>query len=145
MGNNVMMPVMRVLALLAAKLSALDGVKAIAWHPARTWNSPTHFCGGVERWIEGGVFPGLGLTALAQSADGGIYSEGLSLFTGQELQLSPDLSPDKTEGAKLALRLIHWLVENGRLDRSEVMTGPDGSPLRLEPSANKSIIQVWRG
>lgn len=145
LGNNVMMPVMRCLALLAAKLSGLPGVRAVAWHPARTWNSPAHFYGGVERWIEGGVFPGLGLTALAQCENGGIRSEGLALFTGQELYLTPPLAQDRAEGAKLALRLIHWLVENGRLERSEIMTAPDGSPLRLEPLENQSIIEVWRG
>lgn len=144
-GSNVMMPVMRCLALLAAKLSTLPHLKAVAWHPARTWNSPEHFCQGVERWIEGGVFPGLGLTALAKSENGGIHSEGLALFTGQELHLSPALVQDQTEAAKLALRLIHWLVENGKLDRSEVMIAPDGSSLRLEPSQDQSIIEVWRG
>lgn len=144
-GSNVMMPVMRCLALLAAKLSGLPDLKAIAWHPARTWNSPTHFCQGVERWIEGGVFPGLGLTALAKAENGGIHSEGLALFTGQELHISPALVQDQAEAAKLALRLIHWLVENGKLTSSESMIGPDGSPLRLEPSENLRIVEVWRG
>jgi hypothetical protein len=99
----------------------------------------------VLRWIEGGVFPGLGLTALAPNPDGGIHSEGLALFTGQELRIEPELMSDKAAGAKIAVRLIDYLVEVGQIGTSQRINGPDGRPLRLEPSANGRFVRVWRG
>lgn len=144
-GGHTMLPVVRSLAWLAATLSEIDGVEAIAWHPARSWCGPDYFRGGVLRWIEGGVFPGLGLTALAVTPDGGMQSEGLSLFAGQDLRIEPELMIDKAEGAKIGVRLIDYMVEAGPIGTSQQVTGPDGQALRLEPSANGRFIRVWRG
>ena len=67
-----MAPVVRALAGLAAQLSALPGVRAVAWQPALTWCAPQPFRDSVTRWLEGGVFPGLSLAALVAMADGGM-------------------------------------------------------------------------
>jgi hypothetical protein len=144
-GGQAMIPVVRSLARLAATLAQIEGVRAVAWHPARSWCGPEHFRQGVLRWVEGGVFPGLGLTALAVNADGGMHSEGLALFTGQELRVEPELMRDKAAGAKMALRLIDYLVDLGRIDAPRRIDGPDGEPLRLEPSANGRFVRAWRG
>lgn len=144
-GGHAMLPVVRSLAGLGATLSAVDGVEAVAWHPARSWCGTGYFRDGVQRWIEGGVFPGLGLTALAATADGGMQSEGLSLFTGQDLRIEPELMLDKAAVAKIGVRLIDYLVEAGPIDGPLRLVGPDGQPLRLEPSANKRFVRVWRG
>jgi hypothetical protein len=143
-GGHTMLPVVRSLAWLAAALAQINGIEAIAWHPARSWCGPGYFRQGVLRWIEGGVFPGLGLTALAPNPDGGIHSEGLALFTGQELRIEPELMSDKAAGAKIAVRLIDYLVEVGQIGTSQRINGPDGRPLRLEPSANGRFVRVWR-
>jgi hypothetical protein len=140
-----MLPVVRSLAWLAARLADLPGIRAVAWHPARCWSAPAHFRDLVLRWTEGGVFPGLGLASLSPMPDGGVQSHGLALFSGQELRLEPELARDRAAGAKIALRLMHWLVEHGRLDAQERLTGPDGQPLRLEPSPNGRFVRVWRG
>lgn len=140
-----MLPVVRSLAWLAARLADLPGVRAVAWHPARCWSAPAHFRDLVLRWSEGGVFPGLGLASLSPMPDGGMQSHGLALFGGQELRLEPQLAQDRAAGAKIALRLMHWLVEHGRLEAEERLTGPDGQPLRLEPSPNGRFVRVWRG
>jgi hypothetical protein len=144
-GGPAMPPVVRSLASLAATISAIDGVEAIAWHPARSWCGPDYFRDGVLRWIEGGVFPGLGLTALAVSPDGGMQSEGLALFAGQDLRIEPELMLDKAAGAKIGVRLIDYLVEAGPIDAPQHLVGPDGQPLRLEPSGNGRFVRVWRG
>jgi hypothetical protein len=144
-SGAAMLPVVRSLAGLAAQLAELPGTVAVAWHPARCWCGAAHFRDSVRRWIEGGVFPGFGLASLAPMPDGGMQSQGLALFTGQELRLEPELATDRTHGAKIALRLMHWLVEHGRLDAEERLAGPDGQPLRLEPSENQRFIRVWRG
>lgn len=141
-GGAAMVPVLRCLAWIGALLAGLPGVKAVAWHPARTWSAPDYFRSGVLRWIEGGVFPGLGLTALVPRPNGGLQSEGLALFIGQELQLAPELVGEGAEGAKIALRLLNWLVENGRLTETGSMMGPGGEILRLEPVEKQRIIKV---
>lgn len=144
-GGEAMRPVVRTLAWLAARLCALPGIRAVAWHPARNWCSPRHYAENVLRWTDGGPFPGFSLAALAPMADGGLQSEGLALFTGQELRIEPELAEDRVEGAKLALRLLHLLVEHGRMDRPETIKGSDFNNLRLEPSGNGRFVRVWRG
>lgn len=143
-GGCQMLPVLRTHALLAARIAALPGVAAVTWHAARSLSAPDFFRAGVERWIEGGAFPGLGLAALAPSEGGGLQSEGLALFTGQELQLDPGLAEDRAEGARTALRLMHWLVENGAVEEAETLTGPSGELLHLEPTANRRLVKVWK-
>ena len=133
-GGHAMLPVVRSLAWLAATLAAIEGVQAVAWHPARSWCGARYFRDGVLRWVEGGVFAGLGLTALALTADGGMQSEGLALFAGQELRIEPELMLDPAEGAKIGVRLIDYLVEGGRLDTTRRVFGPGNQPLRLPPS-----------
>jgi len=140
-----LLPVVRSLASLAASLAALPGTRAVAWHAARSWCAPGHYRDSVLRWIEGGVFPGLGLAALTAMPDGGMQSQGLALFIGQELRLEPELTQDRAAGAKIGLRLMHWLVEHCRLSGVERLTGEDGLPLRLEPSNNGRFVRVWRG
>jgi hypothetical protein len=143
--GRTMLPVVRSLAWLAAQLAAMPGTQAVAWHSARSWSAPGQYRDWVLRWTEGGVFPGLGLAALTPMPDGGMQSQGLALFTGQELRLEPELASDRAAGAKIALRLMHWLVERGRLKAPEQLAGPDGSSLRLEPSDNGRFVRVWRG
>lgn len=143
-AGGAMFPVVRTLAMIAAHLAELDGVDAVAWHPARAVSDAEYFRRGVLRWIEGGAFPGLGLSALVSTPEGGLASEGLSLFTGQELRLAPDIVADRADGAKIALRLLNWLVENGRVTEPLEFTGPSGETLRLEGGSNGTIVDVRR-
>ena len=144
-AGGAMFPVVRTLAMIAANLAQLEGVKAVAWHPARAISEAGYFRTSVLRWIEGGAFPGLGLTALVPTDDGGLESEGLALFTGQELRMRPEVVMDRAEASKIALRLLNWLVEHGRITESFGFTGPSGETLRLEPVDNFGIVEVWRG
>lgn len=144
-AGGAMRPVVRSLAWLAAQLTGLPGVRAVAWHPARSWCAPSHYRDLVLRWTDGGVFPGLGLAAFVPVPDGGLQSQGLALFAGQELRLEPELAEDRTAAVKLGLRLMHWLVEHGPLEDSELLPAPDGVRLRLEPSDNGRFVRVWRG
>lgn len=144
-AGGTMLPVVRGMAWLTARLAQMPFVQAVAWHSARTWCSPRHFSESVIRWAEGGPFPGLGLTALAPTPEGGLQSEGLSLFTGQELRLDPRLVTDRAAGARLALRILHWLVENGRLEQMVTLAGPGGEPLVLDPSTSGRFVTASRG
>ncbi len=144
-GGGTMFPVVRTLAMIAANLAQIDGAEAVAWHPARVVCEADYFRHSVTRWIDGGIFPGLGLTALVPCEDGGLVTEGLSLFTGQELRMRPELVSDNAEASKIALRLLNWLVENGRITESFDFAGPSGETLRLEPVDNFGLVEVWRG
>ena len=143
-GGGAMPPVVRCLALLAAILSDLPGAQAVVWHPARSRSSPDYFRRSVMRWIEGGVFPGLGLTALATLSDGSMQSEGLALFVGRELRVLGGTASNPADTAKLALRLLHWLVENGGLQEALTLTGPSGEALEMRPLADKKLVEVRR-
>ena len=136
------MPVLRTLACVAAALSELDRVEAIGWHAARCWCDPHAFRRAVTRWIEGGAFPGLMLASVTQAPDFGLHSEGLALFTGQELRIEPELTQDMTGATRLALRLFDYLTERGSLAEPEALTGPENSRIRLEPSANGRFVRV---
>ncbi|RJY08386.1 hypothetical protein [Aurantiacibacter aquimixticola] len=144
-GGATMFPVVRSLALLAARLSGLDGVSGVVWHAAGACSAPDIFQRGVVAWVEGGPFPGLGLTSLETDANGGLRSRGLALLTGQELALSADMCADRARAAKIALRLINWVVEHGRIDAQLAFSGPGGEALVLEAVENSTIVRVVQG
>ena len=143
-GGSALLPIVRTLASLGGELARLDGVHAVCWHSSRCWSEPGLYRESVARWLEGGVFPALTLTSLTVTPDGGMHSEGLALFTGQELRLEPELVGDPAEAAKLAVRLLDHLVDRGRVRGRETIAGPDGALLRLEPSANGQFVRVCR-
>ncbi len=140
------MPVIRTLASIVVSLSReFEGLLAVGWKPAMSLIGIEFFRSTVSAWLDGGAFPALGLTALLQAPDGGMHSEGLAFFTGQELRLEPELADDRTQASQLAIRLINQLVLHGRVDREQRLTGPDGHPLVLTPSANRRFVRVRRG
>ena len=141
-GGEAMLPVVRSLLWLAGRLFALPGLAGVGWGPARSLLSPSYFARHVVPWLEGGAFPGLGLTALIGSPDGGLQSDGLAFFIGQELRIEPELAGEGAAGARLALRLIHDLVEAGGPGEAESLTGMQGESLRLEHSRNGRFIRV---
>lgn len=143
-AGRALVPVVRVMAGLAARLAGLSGVAAIAWQPARTWVEPAFFARVVAAWLAGGAFPALGLTALDRTADGGVESTGLAWFTGQEMRLEPLAGEEAAATVKIAMRLIDALVAHGRLAGPQSFAGPDGSLLLAEPDPGGSLVRVWR-
>jgi len=141
-GGEHLLPVVRSQMALAIELCALPGLAAIGWGPALSASSAEHFSSSVARWLEGGVFPGFGLTALREVPGGGLQSTGLAFFTGQELAIPAELARDKPAAARLALRLIHELVGAGGLAQREEITGLDGEALVLAPCEGGALIEV---
>lgn len=143
-GGGTMLPVVRSLAWLTARLTELAECTAVAWHPARCVGDPQPFREDVLHWSEGGVFPSLSLIGLTTEPDGALLSEGFHLFVGQELRIEPELAADRDAATSLAAQLLHRLAEHGRLEVAERAIAPDGAALRLEPSANKRFVRVWK-
>lgn len=142
-GGERMMPVVRAMVGVAAALCAAPGLAAVAWHPARSCIGPRYFTSIVGNWQEGGVFPGLGLVGLQTAADGAMQSEGMAFFTGQEIRIEPELAVDRAAAAKIAVRLIDYLVTAGQLTEPMEVAGPNGQMLRLELSTNGRFVRVW--
>lgn len=66
-GAAGMMPVLRTLATVAARLTLLPGVRAVAWQPSGHWSKVDDFRSAMARWIDGGDVPAF---ALAMPVDG---------------------------------------------------------------------------
>lgn len=143
-GGEATLPVARTTCWLAAQFADLPSLRAISWHAAGTWLSPAYFASSVTHWLEGGPFPGLGLTALKSTPDGGLQSDGLSFFIKQELRIEPELVEDNMAGTRLAARLIDYLVGQGRVKGPTDLQLPSGQKLFLEPSGNGRFARVWR-
>jgi len=125
------------------ELASLPGLRAIGWEPAGTVMTPDYFRRTMGAWLAGGPFPGLGLTALARGSDGAMRSNGLAFFTGVELELGAAPGEGPAETARLAVRLIHDLVQNGPYTSGD-REGPGGELLHCTVSADCTLLKVRR-
>lgn len=141
-GAAALLPVLRVLASLGARLAALPGVQAVVWTPAGAWVAPELFRRAVADWLTGGAFPGLVLTALEREPNGAMVSRGLSLLTGQELWFEPDQRLPAAAMARLAVRLIHELVQRGPLTAEQDFKGPAGEHLLVVPVRDGTQVRA---
>ncbi|QIG53066.1 hypothetical protein G6N82_01840 [Altererythrobacter sp. BO-6] len=145
-GGEASLPVLRALLALARDLvQHFEQVEVVAWPPSSSMIGRRFFESTTTAWLEGGVFPALGLTAFRQTIDGGLQSVGLSFLIGQELRIEPKLAIDKAAATRLGVRLINQLVLAGPVERAEQIIGPDGQRLQLDPSANRKFVRVWGG
>lgn len=141
-GGGGHLPVVRVMAGVVLGLLDLPGAMAVAWGPARTIMSAEHFRRIIPGWLKGGAFPALGLTALTRDEAGGVVSKGLSFFTGLELRIEPLLAKQPGLAGKVAVRLIHSLVEGWTVKESTEVEGPEGEILGVIPEENGKILRV---
>ena len=143
-GGENMLPVVRAALALAKAIAGDGGAQAVVWLPARTAMRPLLFAAMVEEWLSGGAFPSIGLTALIADAEGGVTSEGLAFFIGQEIAVAPAPGASAADNAKLAARLIHELVDRGPLSAPTPRSGIGGEPLLAEPSADCRTVVIRR-
>lgn len=143
-GGGAMLPVVRTMAAVASALAARLGALTVCWAPARSWMDPNYFARIVDGWLTGGAFPALGLTAIERRHDGGVESDGLAYFVGQELRVDPRRGESAADTVKLAVRAIDHLVRHGRVERRERLTGPGGEALVAEPTADGRYVRLWR-
>ena len=153
-GMEHLLPVVRALAGVAARLVALSDVMApdlmapnpiaVAWHPARCAMAPTAFAIVTGNWLNGGAFPALGLTALFRDSAGAMCSEGLAFFIGRELRIEPDIGISTSVNAKIATRLINHLVGCGPIHQPFEFLGPNDEHLSVEPVGDDGFLRVWR-
>ena len=138
-------PVIRTMMALACDLILhFDELRAVCWSPSCSAIGRRFFESIISAWLDGGPFPALGLTAFAEQSDGGLQSEGLAFWIGQELRIEPPLSADKVAATRLGIRLVNQLMLSGGMDADDRIIAPDGTPLVLRPSRNRALISVWR-
>ncbi|MFM5915963.1 MAG: hypothetical protein ACKOOL_00310 [Novosphingobium sp.] len=137
-----MLPVLRTLAVIGSRLAALPGAAAVIWNPARCWMPPAYFCKVIASWMADGPFPALGLTSLERESDGSIVSVGLALLIGQELRFIADAKLVSADLARIAVRLIHALIEIGPLTRPHTFVGPDREKLLVTPNLRGTQLDV---
>lgn len=135
-------PLVRMLAALGARMASLPNVVAVGWHPAETWIEPEYFARTVNEWLGGGAFPALGLTALHSREKGKLVSQGLKFLIGQEIELSVPAKIGPADAARLAVRLIHGLVESGPITEPTSLAGPGGEQIEAEPDATAGLVRV---
>lgn len=142
-GNS--MPLMReLLALGCDVVRQFDDLAAVGWGPSATAIGRRYFESVASAWLDGGPFPALGLTAFAQTPDGGLETTGLSFWIGRELRIEPSLAADRVAATRLGIRLVNHLVIIGGLETDDRIVAPDGSRLALRPSRSRAVIEVWR-
>jgi len=138
-----LLPVVRTMAALGCELAALPGLVGIGWEPAGSIMAPDYFRSTVGSWLNDGPFPALGFTALARSPQGAMRSVGLGLFLGHELELAPLPGESPADAARLAVRLIHDLVQNGSYTPGD-QYGPGGEVLHCSFNADLSLMLIGR-
>ena len=95
-------------------------------------------------WIDGGAFPALGLTALTRDGSGAMVSEGLDLLAGQEVSVFPGQGMDVPDQARLAIRMIDFLVREGPIQQDQTIDVDGFGPVRVRVDANKGRINLYR-
>lgn len=141
-GSAGVLPVLRALAALGARMAALPGVMAVVWSPATAWVEPELYRRSIAEWLGGGAFPALVLIALERESNGAMVSRGLSLMTGQELRFEPDKRLPTAAMARLAVRLIHELVRFGPLREEKDFTGPEKEHLLAVPVRGGTQVRI---
>ncbi len=143
-GGENLLPVIRVLCGLGATLAQLAGVQAVCWEPAKSWMEPQYFIRTITDWLGGGAFPALGLTSLERESNGTFVSHGLDFLIGQELRFEPDRDLPPAAAARIAVRLIHQLVEGGAITSACDLVCPDGKNLSAVPVRDGRQLRVIR-
>jgi len=141
-GGRALLPVVRTMMGVATRLAGLAGVIAVAWHPARSLMGPGLFRRQIDGWLAGGAFPALGLASLAADDGGGLRSEGLAFFTGQELLIDGTVAGGRQGAARIAVRLIDAMVEQGPITAPVELAGIDGSALLATPAPGGRLVRV---
>jgi hypothetical protein len=99
-GGGAMLPVVRGAIDLAIALATAKQVAAVVWLPARSAMAVEYFTVAGNAWLGGGAFPAPGLIALVDSLEGGISSQGLAFFIGQEVEAAPWPGAGKADVAR---------------------------------------------
>ncbi|MGE3689918.1 MAG: hypothetical protein AB7F98_00910 [Novosphingobium sp.] len=143
-GAGSVLPVVRSMAGLARELALRLETRAVCWAPAGCWMDTSYFARIVEGWLGGGAFPALGFTGMERTPDGGVQSQGLAHFAGQELRVEARRGETAADTVKLAVRAMDHIVRHGPVTGRQELTGPGGELLLVEPVPGGRVARLWR-
>jgi hypothetical protein len=135
-GAERLLPVIRVVSALLVELARIGPATAIAWIPARLVLKTEYFEQAIRPWLEGGPFPAPAFVAMHREADGSLRTEGLNFLTGQEFTLRTRTASSDAPLARIAVRLVDWLVAYGPVTQSAeaILAGTGAVVLEAEGS-----------
>jgi len=139
-GAQQLLPVIRVAAALTGCLAKIAQPRAICWIPARNALAPELFNRAVKPWLEGGPFPAIALASIHRNASGEMATTGLKFLIGQEFTLSGDSGTSREHLARVAVRLIDWLVAHGPITEAKQADLAGTGAVFLEAENATSII-----
>ena len=139
-GAQRLLPVLRVATALADCLAKIGQPRAICWIPAKNSVSPELFRRAVTPWFGGGPFPAIALVSMYRPSDGVIATEGLKFLIGQEFYLSGNTETSHDQMARVAVRLVDWLVAHGPISQSTQAVLAGSGAVLLEAQEPASII-----
>ena len=133
-GADRLLPVIRIAAMLLNELSKVGPASAVSWIPAHLVIKPELFARAIGPWLEGGPFPAPAFVAMHRESDGSLRTEGLNFLMGQEFLLLPTRQSGPPDLARVAMRLVDWLVASGPVAKSSeaVLAGSGTVLLEVE-------------
>ncbi|MAF28912.1 MAG: hypothetical protein CL820_06695 [Croceicoccus sp.] len=129
----------------ALALELLDAqAVGVFWSGADCLMGADYFRRMVSVWIDGGAFPALGLTALVREDTGVMRSTGLEFLVGQEVAVLPGEGMEGRDQARLAIRMIDFLVREGPIQQDQTIDVDGFGPVHVQVDANKGHINLYR-
>lgn len=126
---------------LGASLAKQLGATGVFWRPAALQTGPDYFVEVVDSYVSGGVFPVLPIVDFEfEDDEGGLRSNGLDLFCGQEFEIQSD-QMERQELIRRAIRLAHDLATNGAVEDEQDV--PDIDPdnvIHLTPNNSGNLL-----
>lgn len=141
-GGERVPAIIQALLDIAQKLGSTLKAQAVLWHPANIVSGFGYFSQAVADYLASGAFPVLALVNFKADEDGVINSSGLSLLSGQELQVSPSaLSPH--EMMQRVVRVVHDIAVNGPVRAPVKLNGIEaGEIVELEPLPAHGLLRM---
>lgn len=129
----------------ALALELLDeDTMGVFWSASDSLMGADYFRPMVSIWLDGGAFPALGLTTLARDEAGSLKSTGLDLLIGQEVAVLPSADMDVRDQARLAVRVIDFLIREGPIQQDQAIDVAGFGPINFQIDANKGRVNLYR-
>jgi hypothetical protein len=124
------------------KLGVSCGASGAVWHPAGIVSGFDYFSEVVADYLAGGAFPVLAMVNFKAEDDGTIISTGLSLLSGQELQVAAaELNQD--EIMRRVVRVAHDVAVNGPVYSPVKLAGIEPDEIvELDPSSDSGLLKM---
>lgn len=127
---------------LAGHLGEILDAAAVLWNPARILSGFPYFSEAIGQYRAGGAFPVLALVDFTVVASGGLISNGLSWFSGQELVVESD-GLSVTELMRRAVRISHDIAVNGPIETAMEIQGlTEYERIKLTPLLREGRLNV---